>query len=187
MKDLYIKPVQGHIVVECLNQNKEVIDRFENHNLIMDSARIAIPKLACGLSTSSEMNKIVLGTEGHVSGDLLTPKGEAQGFISSRTQLFSEESQTYAYPIVFTNPGTASGSCSIVSEPNSGSTINLEYITNSIQYTIEIPNDAANGTGVTSFTEAALYAGTNIFSMKCFPAKIKDNTVSLRIVWKIIF
>ena len=187
MKDFYITPVSGHIIVECLNDAGEVLDRFENHNLIMDTARIAIPSLICGLSTASELNKIVLGTEGHVTGDFLTPKGEAQGFISSRTQLFSEELAEFNYPIEFTNPGTSSGGCPIVSEPDTGTVISLEYSTNSIQYTIEVPALAANGTGISVFTEAALYAGTNIFSMKCFPAKIKDNTVSLRIIWRLFF
>lgn len=187
MKDFYIKPVSGHIIIECLDKSGAVVDRFENHNLIMDTARVAIPKLACGLSTASELNKFVIGTEGHITGDFLTPKTDAQGFISSRTQLFSEELVEFNYPIVFTNPGTATGACVVVSEPDTGSTIALEYITNSVQYTIEMPTTAGNGTGISVFTEAALYAGADIFSMKCFPAKIKDNTVSLRIVWRLIF
>ncbi len=186
MKDFYIKPICGHIIIECLNESG-IIDKYENHNLIMDTARIALPSLACGLSSGTELNKFVLGTDGHITGDYLTPKTDTQGFISSRTQLFSEESSDFVYPIVFTNPGTPKGSCTIVSEPDTGSTVNLEYATNSIQYTFEIPVAAANGTGISVFTEAALYAGTNIFSMKCFPGKIKDNTVSLRVIWRLIF
>ena len=106
------------------------------------------------------------------------------------SELFSEEISSYNYPIVFTNPGTSNGVCAVVSEPDSGTastTINLKYLNNNIKYTIEIPELAANNTGIVVFTEAALYAGDNIFSMKCFPGKIKDSTVSLRVIWTIIF
>ena len=190
MKDLYKKPLSGHIIIECLDKSGAVIDRFEKHNLIMDTARTSIADLACALSTSEPLNKFVLGTEGHITGNILTPKTELEGFISSRTELFSEEISSYNYPIVFTNPGTSNGVCSVVSEPDSGTastTINLEYLNNDIKYTIEIPELAANNTGIVVFTEAALYAGNNIFSMKCFPGKIKDSTVSLRVIWTIIF
>jgi len=187
MNDFYETLIRGHIIVECLDANQSIIDRYEEHNLIMDKARTAMSALACYTSTKAPINKFVLGTKGHVNTDYLTPKTSVEGFISSRTQLFSEELSEYTYPVVFTNPGTTSGSCTIVSEPNSGTTINMSYVGNNVEYTIQIPEIAANNTGVAIFTEAALYAGSNIFSMKCFPAKIKDNTVSLRIIWKILF
>ena len=38
-----------------------------------------------------------------------------------------------------------------------------------------------------SYTEAALYAGDNIFSMKTFPARVKEDTVKLEITWSIVF
>lgn len=187
MKDIYKKPLAGHLIVECLDKDGKIVDRFENHNLIMDTARVAMSSLACALSTAKPINKFVLGTEGHIPGDFLTPKGEAQGFISSRTQLFSEESAEFNYPIAFTNPGTATGSCTIDSEPDSGTTITINYVGNNVEYTITIPELAANGTGISVFTEAALYAGGNIFSMKTFPAKIKDDSVSLKVIWKILW
>lgn len=187
MKDNYKKPLAGHLIVECLDKNGKIVDRFENHNLIMDTARVAMSSLACALSTAEPINKFVLGTEGHIPGDFLTPKSEAEGFISSRTQLFSEESAGFTYPIDFTNPGTASGSCVVVSEPDSGTTISMSYVGNDVEYTIIIPELAANGTGISVFTEAALYAGDNIFSMKCFPAKIKEDSVSLKVIWKILW
>jgi hypothetical protein len=190
MKDLYKNPISGHIIIECLNEVGSVIDRFEKHNLIMDTARTSVSELTCGLVTAEPLNKFVLGTEGHTTGDILTPKTDLEGFVSSRTELFSEELSSYTYPIEFSNPGSASGTCAIISEPDSGvatSTINLEYLNNDIKYTIEIPELAANDSGIVAFTEAALYAGNNIFSMKCFPGKIKDSTVSLRVIWVIKF
>lgn len=186
MKDKYYKPITGHIIIECFDKSGSIIDRFEKNNLIMDNARTAMTKLTANITGAEPINKFVIGTEGHITGNYLTPKTDLEGFISSRTELFSEESTTYNYPIVFTNPGTVSGNCTIVSEPNSGSTVSLLTTSNSIQYTVEINDTAANNTGIVVFTEAALYAGGNIFSMKCFPGKIKDNTVSLRIIWKIL-
>lgn len=186
MKDIYKNVVKGHIIVECLDSNKNVIDRFESKNLIMDSARIAMSDILCGLGSAVPISKFVLGTEGHITGDILTPKTDAEGFISSRTQLFSEELSSYNYPIQFTNPGVNIGECTIISEPDTGSKISLDHTGTDVQYTIEVPELAANNTGVVVFTEAALYAGDKIFSMRCFPGKIKDQTVSLKIVWKIM-
>ena len=185
MKDIY--KIKGHIIVECIDKKGTIIDRFENKNLIMDAARTAVSSSIAGMTVAAPMNKFVIGTEGHVTGDYLIPKTELQGFVSSRTELFSEELSSYTYPIVFNNPGTAVGPCVIVSEPDSGSTISLNYAGSDVEYTIEIPDIAGNSTGIAVFTEAALYAGDNIFSMKCFPGKIKDNTVSLRVVWTIKF
>lgn len=187
MVDSYKRPLSGHIVVECLDKNGEVVDKFENHNLIMESARKAMSSIACGLGTSEPINKFVLGTKGHIAGDYLVAKGELDGFVSSRTELFSEEYSEFFYPIEFQNPGTPNGLCTILSELDTGSNITLEYLNNDVKYIIEIPEAAANGTGITVYTEAALYAGNSIFSMKCFPGKIKDNTVALRVIWTIKF
>lgn len=188
MKNTDKYELKGHLIVECIDKNGQIVDRFENKNLIMDAARISMAQMIAGLSGSSEINKFVLGTKGHVGSDYLSVKTEADGFVGTRTSLFSEDSPTdYEYPISFNTPGTASGACVITDEPDDGSTININYADKSIEYTIEIFESAANGTGITVYTEAALYAGTNIFSMKCFPGKIKDNTVSLKIIWKILF
>lgn len=181
------KQIKGHIKIECLDTNKNVIDSFELHNLIMDKARLSASALACGITGAKPVNKFVLGTQGHKSGDYLTAKTESDGFVSSRTQLFSEETLDYTYPIAFTNPGTSTGSCVVTSEPDSGSTVDLTLVNSTVTYTIVIPELSANNLGTVAFTEAALYCGSDIFSMKCFPAKIKDNTTSIRVIWSIIF
>lgn len=181
--------LKGHFIVECLDKDKNVIDRFENHNLIMDAARVAMAQMTAGLNSSSQIDKFVLGTKGHVGTDYLTVKSESDGFIGSRTELFSEEANAYYYDISFDVPGTANGLCNIISETDTTmpSLVSIAYTDKTVEYTFEIYEENANGTGVNVFTEAALYAGGNIFSMKCFPGKIKDNTVSLKIVWKIMF
>lgn len=185
MNDTY--KLKGHLTIESYDKFGNLLEKYENHNLIMDAARIAMAQMTAGLSNSSEINKFVLGTAGHIGGDYLNPKTEAEGFVGTRTQLFSEETLGYTYPIAFDTPGTPTGVCPIVSEPDTGSSITIAYTDKSVEYTINITEVAANNSGVTVFTEAALYSGSNIFSMKCFPGKIKDNTVSLKIVWKILF
>ena len=186
MKDIVKKPV-GHIIVECLDKYRNIIDRYEEKNLIMDTARIAVSSAIAGVTSSVPMNKFVIGTEGHITGDYLTPKTDVDGFISSRTELFSEELSSYVYPVVFQVPGTSSGDCTVISEPDTGTLVNLDCVGTDVTFTIEIPELAANNNGVTVYTEAALYAGDNIFSMKCFPGKVKDNSVSVKIIWTIKF
>lgn len=184
--------IQGHLTVECIDKAGNVVDRFENHNLVMDTARQTMSQIIAGLSTSSIIDKFVLGTKGHVDNNYLLPKTSNEGFVSSRTELFSEELGEYTYPIEFTVPGTSSGACVISNEGNGSevaeSTIDILHENTTIQYTIVIPAENANGsTGTVVFTEAALYAGNSIFSMKCFNGKIKDETVSIKIIWKILF
>src|SRR5574344_1109671 len=100
MKDIYTKPLRGHIIVESIDKDGN-IDRYEEDNLIMDSARLSVSSTIAGVSNSVPMNKFVIGTEGHVTGDYLTAKTEVDGFISSRTELFSEELSSFFYPIEF--------------------------------------------------------------------------------------
>jgi len=63
-------------------------------------------------------------------------------------------------------------------------------------FVITIPDYAGNldsgssgvgGSGVMAYTEAALYSGNDIFSMKTFPARVKEETVKFIITWSIIF
>lgn len=64
-------------------------------------------------------------------------------------------------------------------------------------FTFEIPMDQANGqhnatessysNNISVFTEACIYVNDRIFSMKCFPCKIKDDTTKFRVIWKILF
>lgn len=62
-------------------------------------------------------------------------------------------------------------------------------------FEITVPDFAGNldsgsgggGSGVVAYTEAALYAGNDIFSMKTFPARVKEETVKFVITWSIIF
>lgn len=185
MKDIFAQ-FKGHFTVECLDKNLNVIDRYEEDNLIMDKARINVCDLVTGLSVGKHINKFVLGTQGHDSS-LTDPKTSSDGFISSRTQLFSEETGGTIYPISWTVTDSNDADATNIIESDSGSTVHITRSGTTVTYNIIVPIGAANGTGTVAYTEAALYASDNIFSMKTFSGKIKDDTVQLRITWSITF
>lgn len=64
-------------------------------------------------------------------------------------------------------------------------------------FTFTIPKDQGNNQhsaadegfygATTLFTEAGLYVNDRLFSMKCFPAKVKDDSTEIKVTWKIIF
>lgn len=60
-----------------------------------------------------------------------------------------------------------------------------------VEYTFEmgssVGNDQYSNPNYTLFNEAAIYVNSRIFCMKCFPSKLKDDSTTLKIVWKIIF
>lgn len=65
------------------------------------------------------------------------------------------------------------------------------------QFVFTIPKNQANkqhsasevgfNSEISLFTEAGLYVNDRLFSMKTFPAKVKDDTTELKVTWKIIF
>ena len=177
--------VYGLFKIESFKQGK-LIDTIEQKNLIMDLARNQFAKF-CGGIVTDPINKLVLGTQGHVGSDTDTPKTSTEGFISSRTNLFSEVSGTNH--VNFENfsftPNGISGST--VTCTDGVSTANISSLNNIATFIVDIPENVGNGTGSITFTEAALYTGTNIFSMRTFKGRLKDNSIALRITWKIIF
>jgi len=94
----------------------------------------------------------------------------------------------FKYNITFTPPGVLVGDAVVVEDDlNSGSTVNFNQAGREITYTIDLDNTAGNGGSAVTYTEASLYAGDTIFSMKTFRGKIKDSSVLVRIIWKISF
>lgn len=65
------------------------------------------------------------------------------------------------------------------------------------QFVFTIPKNQANSqhsasevgfnSEISIFTEAGLYVNGRLFSMKTFPAKVKDDTTELKVTWRIIF
>lgn len=163
-------------------------------------------------NSGSAINSFVLGTRGHMGNNILefqqvgeTDPAKPNGnnlFDSSRQGLFSETltGEVY-YKINFDPLGpldktvTASGvryeTSQTQSLPETGNSIRRVVADRVITYTVVIPVENANSGNPASpaiaYTEAALYAGPEIFSMKTFPARVKENTVKFEITWSIIF
>jgi len=189
---------KGHLKIEQLDTNRNIISSWEDSNLIMDTARVNMAGLISNFSGSNPISKFVIGNNGHtpglgeVSENILFPKTATEGFASTRTQLFSEDNTiapglNYNYPITFSPPADAN---STVTGSDGISTIATSIggaSGTTTQYIFEFPETVANNTGTVTYTECAMYAGNDIFSMRTFPAKIKDNTVILRITWSITF
>lgn len=216
MVDTTKKPTEGFFKIEQFDKDNNLIDSYEDQNMIMRDSKRSVAYLTNGAYPDAVnnmyINAFVLGNKGSVEGDLLTPKS----FSFERTGLFAQSTTGgVTYPIVWNpkldpnqNPITAStASKYVVSE---GSTV-LPSVTNdstvditieddsTIVYVINISNANANGSGegAIAWTEAGLFTaeGTNdtsgiggkIFAMRTFPAKIKENTTNFRITWKIVF
>jgi len=189
------KGISGYFKIESIKDGK-VIDSFEQHNLIMDEARNIFAKLLANINGQPVVDKFVMGNCGHVgadandpsAGDILVPKSEADGFTSDRTMLFAEETGTDGVnynSIEFTVDGVSGNT---VTASDSISTVNTTVNGHEVVYIIDIDNNALNASsGSIVYTECAFYAGSEIFSMRTFKGKVKDNTVGLRITWKIIF
>lgn len=196
----------GHFKIESYNADGTV-DVFEEKNLIMDVARNNMARLLGGVTTGAfeakPIDKIVLGTQGHANSNILTPKQVgSDGFESTKTELFSEVGTTdYNYKITFVPDGdeniTVNGTGIMYQGTVQGATdatantIQRVVSDRTVTYTITVPAENANhplgGTNVLPYTEAALYADTSIFSMKCFSGRIKEETVKFVITWSIIF
>lgn len=184
------------------------VEVLEEKNLIMDEARTNMAQLIGGVTSGSDtygdpINKFVIGTLGHSDSDILSPIAVGEdGFTSARTSLFSEaNASAYNYRIDFDPEGgttvtkSATGKMykgsSLVNTDSDANTVKRVVSDRTVTYTITIPTTNANNpdsdTSVIAFTEAALYASGEIFSMKTFAGRVKEDTVKLVIEWSIIF
>lgn len=172
IKDTVNKPTEGYFKLECLDINGNVIDSFEQKNMIMFNSKPSVANSTIGTYPYIDyINKIVLGDRGHEvsSGNLLI----GRDFGYQRDRLFAEEEQGNTYVVVF-NPLVRSGDGSIsdikyeafhegtsskTQVLNNKAKVNAKIINvSTIEYTIEI--DASNGNGpngIQPWTEAALY------------------------------
>jgi hypothetical protein len=198
--------VKGHFKVEMFKTDGSV-EVYEDKNLIMDTARNNMAELIGGYTEGNRITKFSLGNKGHNGTDILDYKkvGENNEFISSRTKMFSEDpayddennQENFVYEIKF---DSASSSATITDSNAQGSivgsstsqTCEVKRVVSdrTCTFTITVPDIAGNPPGegaVIAYTEASLYAGNKIFSMKTFPARVKEDTVKLVITWAIIF
>lgn len=203
--------VYGVFNIKSFDKDNNVIDEYTDSNLIVYTARAVMAGNIGDYLTPvaiTPINSFVLGTRGHRAENILDTVlvGETQPglglFNPERSSLFSEESNEYNYKITFNPqgdkvvtranlPGTLRKGTTTVTTDSSTNTVVREMTgirNNEIRYTITIETPNANVPGqATPYTEAALYAGENLFAMKTFPARVKENTVKFIITWSIIF
>jgi hypothetical protein len=173
MKDQYTKPVEGYFILEQLDKDGNVIDRYEDKNQIMlYSKRVMrnsiagglVPTTSPGITNNIHINTFILGTEGHLD-NLLVPKN----FDYTRDQLFSDENNSKLYPITFRADGSIINEGYDSALPNSAgddSLITINYLTETnneaVEYQIIIPTANANDTTqAIAYTEAGLYTNLN--------------------------
>lgn len=197
MKDKF--NVRGYIKIESLDKNGKVIDTYEHHNLIVNGARNTFAKLLAGITTQPTINCFRMGTKGHVDTDILTPKDSTTGFDVTRQDLFSgsdagDKNVTFN-ELKFTPSGNLqqTAAINVTDGADNLSTVNiqvtgLELNEPTVTYTFNVAMSAFNGlnNGMV-YTECGLFADDLLMAMRCFPGRVKDSTVSLRITWNIIF
>jgi hypothetical protein len=199
----------GYFSIKQLDKNGILIDFYEEKNLVMDTARANMAELIGGVSSAGDpINQFVIGTKGHMGTDILDyqqvgetdtskPSGN-QLFDATRTALFSEViAASINYRIPFDASGiadiTVNGSGTHYIAGVAGSTdaavntIRRVVADKTVTYTITIPVTNANDSSAVAYTEAGLYAGTELFAMKTFPARVKEDTSQFVITWSIIF
>lgn len=178
--------LKGYFKIQSYDLEGNLIDSFEENNLIMDKGRNALATFCSGFATPSSINRFAIGTMG--SGDtVLDPKVYPE-FNSTLTSLFSEQSSSaYEYYIDFIP--TTSGELATVMESDvgAGSTLKVTLEDSLLSYEITLSASAANNGSSVPYTEACFYAGTEIFAMRCFPVRVKDATTRLVITWQFQF
>ena len=210
--DMVVNPdVYGVFNIKMFDKDDNIIDDYTDNNLIVYTARAVMAGNIGDYQSTvaiTPINAFVLGTRGHRNENILDTVlvGETQPglgvFNPERSSLFSEESNEYNYKISFNPqggktvtrgnlPGTLRQGTSTVRTDDATNTVVREITgirDNELRYmfTIETPNANVPGQP-TPYTEAALYAGDNLFAMKTFPARVKENTVKFVITWSIIF
>lgn len=112
----YTRPIlEGHFRIECLDKHSNVIDSFEDHNMIMSSARQTMSEIFSNLAEATYATKFIIGNLGCKDSSLFSAKTSEEGFVKSRTSLFSEYADTLYY------------SGAIISTLNTGDIIKFNY------------------------------------------------------------
>lgn len=177
---------RGYFKIETLDLDGNVKETFEQHNLVVNNARQVLAKHMAKRSVIP-INKLVLGTKGHIDGNYTSPKTQTEGFNGTRTQLFAQESGEFCYNINF-NPPAANGDAAVTEDDaGAGTKVVVNYSNNTITYEITIPALAGNGSGTVGYTEAAMFAGDDMFCMRTFGVRSKDISSVLKITWVLIF
>lgn len=137
---------------------------FKAPNLVVDNGRKLLSRRLAGVSYQ-EITQIRLGRQGHVTGDVTTPKTPSVGQTSlndpdplSKTQLVESPIFVFALPEV------------------------------SARFVFVLEKEEGNGSGVETFTEAGLFTADNqMFAVENFPALVKNADRRFIFEWVIYF
>lgn len=204
------RELKGYFQVNIKDKDGNIVDHYEDNNLIVFSARKHMASLI-GNKDKDGITRILLGTKGHNpdTGNILEPRnvGE-QGYDETRTKLFSQEDDSFYYKIWWdpynlkdkdgkpaawkdnTIQFIATGNPRETVTEDAKIPVTIKVNDNILEYNFEINNFYANGDdgkSVVAYTEATLMCGSQMFSIKTYPAKTKDISSTLEIIWKIIF
>lgn len=202
-------PAKGYFKVETFDKTGKLVDKFEQHNIVVNAARVHFMNLISGqYSSAKKINRLFLGTEGIQNNDDSLPKDEKTGVDASLTDLFCGASADlaagatnhkikYDYveftPTIITLTGSTgnANATGVKDNTNNASTVNLA-IDNSttspqVTYTFNIDAGAFNGPGYIKYNEAGLFADDTLIAMRTFKSKSKDDTTTMRITWTLVF
>ena len=191
--------IRGHFKLECFDKSGNLIDKFEEHNLVVLGARKHFMKLIGGAYDSNKIiNRFVLGTDGVVGEDSI-PKSEEDGLNPTLEDLFCKTTDPNKRGILFEEinftPSTNDSytqATNIQDGSNNNSVVNVivdeTSLEPSISYIFNIPTDAFNGKNdYMKFNEAGLFAGDTLIAIRTFKTKAKDSSVSMKVTWSLIF
>lgn len=197
MQDIF--KVKGHFKLESIKDGVSKVE-VEDDNLIVTNASVLMAKIISGATWNSSntsvtamytvpyVNKITFGILGHNTSNPTQVRTDWP--VPSRTSLYSsayDQPFSPTLPPILPDPTTGLGSLTISSEAMPGNQVgNKIWVSrnnNVIQYVITMPKGNGNANG--GFSEAALWVGTDMFAMKCFPWKPKDSQTDWKITWTI--
>lgn len=126
-------------------------------------------------------------------------KGSSKKTVTLSDSVLQSQFNVFPYPIIdpvvinakrYTDVNFT-GTTNYAQDPTKGGIyITFEGGNNTtVQYTFEVPSSEGNTQqgNYSLINEACIYINGRIFCMKCFPSKLKDDSTTLKIIWKIIF
>lgn len=201
---------KGYMKIEAYDENDNLVDSSESYNLVMNLQRESMALMQGNVTTGSRTNHQIdsfrIGTTGHITAQEPKPPGTGTNeYNPDMTRMFSESQNEYNFRLDFGNniQGQANQTFYMFGETYKGDVLQSSNETEQcsmkrevqdrvISFEITIPRGQANpqsasGIQNVGYSEAQLYCGDRIFSMKTFPQKFKDSSVKLVISWQIIF
>jgi hypothetical protein len=204
MNDNYTHSIKGVFSIDTYKGEK-LLESFSDNNLVVIGSRSAVASLVSGIKSPQPINRFSLGFKGHQQNiNIFTPKevggeytedGKLLKFNEERTELFCEELNESTFDIKFypisSSDESQKLSCLTFFDNTEIETQNtfVEIFTdcNSVTYKFTIEDGIGHGEDFKVYTEAGLYAGSVLFSLKTFTAKVKDESTKFVITWKIYF